>query len=106
MIGGTSWFRSTAFAPLTLVSTSTRESALRGVLCSIEGVGDVRVLPAAARAPGSRDKVYVILDTHDVRRDRRIVEVLCQLDDIDFDLVPSEAQGMIPNGAAPLRSLS
>lgn len=88
------------FAPVT-----SRERTLAEILLTIEGVESVRLLPSTARA-GDRDKVYVVLATHDVRRDSRIVEVLCQIDNIDFDLVPAEAQGMIPDAARPVRSLS
>ena len=88
------------FAP-----SSQRERIFAEILRSFEGVDSVRVLARGDRA-STRDKVYVVLATHDVRRDSRIVEVLCQLDDVDFDLVPVEAQGMIPNAAQPVRALS
>ena len=89
------------FAP----SATSRDRICGEILLKIEGVDSVRLLAKEERA-GERDKVYVVLATHDVRRDSRIVEVLCQLDDVDFDLVPLEAQGMIPDAARPVRSLS
>lgn len=102
------WYGSRPFSSTSFVRSSTRDrdEVLREILCAIEGVESVRVLRGSGRAPGARDKVYVVLLTHDVRRDRRIIEIICQLDDVDIDLVPCDAQGMIPDGATPLRSLS
>jgi hypothetical protein len=76
----------------------TRE-ALRQIIKEFKGVGDVRLLPLAKRAGGARHKVFVVLAAHDVERDRRIVEVLSQLTDIDMDLVPAASVGMIPEAA-------
>lgn len=80
---------------------STRE-ALTQIVREIDGVGDVRLLSAASRLGGARHKVFVVLDTHDVERDRHIIEILCQLDDVDIDLVPKAAAAMIPDGAESL----
>jgi hypothetical protein len=102
-----SWFSTNAYGnSANLVQSLEGTAALRIVACEIEGVHSVRVLNASDRAPNARDKVYVVLATHDVKRDRRIVEVLCQLDGIDFDLVPSLSEDMIPSAAVALRPLS
>jgi hypothetical protein len=76
----------------------TRE-ALRLIIRQFEGVGDVRLLPLAKRVGGARHKVFVVLAVHDIERDRRIVEVLSQLTDVDMDLVPAASAGMIPDAA-------
>lgn len=81
----------------------TRE-ALRQILRQFDGVADVRLLPLTKRAGGARHKVFVLLSAHDVERDRRIVEVLSQLSDIDMDLVPAASAGMIPDGAQSILS--
>lgn len=72
---------------------------VRAILREIEGLAEVRVLPVRDRAPSNRPKLFVVLATHDVRRDSRVVERLCQLPDIDFDLVPQSARHMIPDAA-------
>jgi hypothetical protein len=61
----------------------------------IDGVAEVRILPRGAE---QCPKVYVVLDTHDVRRDERIVAILSQIQEVDYDLVPRVAIGMIPDG--------
>jgi hypothetical protein len=81
----------------------TRE-ALRQILKEFSGVSDVRLLPLGKRVGGARHKVFVVLSAHDVDRDRRIVEVLSQLSDIDMDLVPAASVGMIPDAAQSILS--
>ncbi len=76
--------------------------AIRRIACAIEGLREVRVLDRKSRN-GQRTKVFVILDTHDIDRDDRIIKLLCQLDDVDIDLVPSGAEGMVPVEATPVR---
>lgn len=80
---------------------STRQ-ALTQIIRDIPGVGDVRLLASASRPGGARHKVFIVLDTHDVDRDRHIIEILCQLDDVDIDLVPKAAAAMIPDAAESL----
>lgn len=76
---------------------------VREVLRAFEGVAEVRVLSNIRRPGSQRTKIFVVLATHDVRRDSRIVEILCQIPDIDFDLVPVSASRMIPNDAEAIR---
>lgn len=76
---------------------------VREVLRSFDGVAEIRVLPNSRRPGTERAKIFVVLATHDVRRDGRIVEILCQIPDIDFDLVPMSAREMIPDDADSLR---
>ena len=76
---------------------------VREVLRDVDGVAEVRVLPPRLRPASRRAKVFVVLASHDVRRDSRIVERLCQIPDIDFDLVPAAARGMIPDESDCLR---
>jgi hypothetical protein len=78
---------------------STAE-VLTGILQRFEGVQDIRVLPKDERhGIGARDKVFVILNTHDVKRDFQIVNVLAQIDDVDMDLVPKAAIELVPDAA-------
>jgi len=76
---------------------------VREVLRQFEGLAEVRVLSARLRPASRRAKVFVVLGTHDVRRDARVVERLCQIPDVDFDLVPAASRGMIPDDAACIR---
>jgi hypothetical protein len=76
---------------------------VREILRQVEGIAEVRVLPARRRPASRRAKVFVVLATHDVRRDSRVVEQLCQVPDIDFDLVPASARTMIPDDAEHIR---
>lgn len=76
---------------------------VREVLRQVEGIAEVRVLAAKARPASRRAKVFVVLATHDVRRDGRVVELLRQIPDVDFDLVPATASSMIPDDAARIR---
>lgn len=89
---------SSASLPGAEPALETRE-ALRLILNQFSGIADVRLLPLAKRAGGARHKVFVVLAAHDVERDRRIVDVLSQLTDIDMDLVPLASVGMLPDGA-------
>lgn len=85
-----------------VLSRTTREvvtTALRGV----EGIAEVRVLSPGQRPGSRRSKVFVVLATHDVRRDGRVVELLCQVPDVDFDLVPIAARTVIPDFAETMR---
>ena len=81
---------------------------LRGTLravvreAEISGINSVRLLPSEARYENARDKVYFVLDTHDLDRDERIVMVMIQLDGIDYDLVPISAVGLVPRDAVDL----
>ena len=72
-------------------------AALRG----IEGIAEVRAL--SPRQGSRRSKVFVVLATHNVRRDGRVVELLCQVPDIDFDLVPVAARDVIPDIAESIQ---
>lgn len=87
------------FSTATPMLSRTTLDIVRAILREIEGIGEVRVLPARARTAGERAKLFVVLANHDVRRDSRVVERLCQLPDIDFDLVPQAAREMIPDAA-------
>lgn len=78
-------------------------SALRRVVLDLEGVKDVRLLPRKDRVKGNqRHKAFVVLQTHDIARDRRIIEIVCQLADVDVDLVPASSEGLIPDAAVSI----
>ena len=69
---------------------------------NLPGVADVRVIPREKRGKHPRSKVFVVTATHDLGRDRGVIELLAQLD-CDFDLVPETAVGMIPETARSIR---
>ena len=48
-----------------------------------------------------REALWVVLDTHDVDRDRRITESLLDVD-VEVHLVPAHNQRMVPDGRAVL----
>jgi hypothetical protein len=78
------------------------EAALRQFVKPIDGVEHVRLLPRSRRLGRATSKVYVVLRTHDIDRDRRVVDIMSQLDDVDYDLVPLAAASMIPDAAVVL----
>lgn len=82
--------------------TLTLDAILREHVASIDGVAYVRMLPRSKRLGRAVNKVYIVLETHDIDRDRRVVEIMCQLEDVDYDLVPVTAAGMIPDVALKL----
>jgi hypothetical protein len=75
------------------------DAALRQHVAPIEGVAHVRLLARSRRLGRDINKVYVVLQAHDVDRDRRIVDIMSQLDEVDYDLVPVAAASMIPDEA-------
>ena len=85
------------------VRSGNQLDILKGVL-EFPGVQDVRVVKGQDRnGLAECDKVFVVLATHDVDRDYRIVSVLCQLESVNMDLVPKKAIGMIPSQARSIR---
>ena len=84
------------------VLADTLEVALRESVAAKPGVASVRVLPRSARHGAANHKVFVVLHTHDIDRDREVIELLVQFDGIDYDLVPETAAGMIPDAARPV----
>lgn len=86
-------------------ATSARsglDAALRDALLEarrLDGVAEVRLLPRDRRAGRDVPKAFVVLATHDLERDQRVVNILSQMLEIDYDLVPAESAGMIPDGA-------
>jgi hypothetical protein len=82
-------------------SASEIESALCEAFGTkeIEGISDVLLLPRNKKQGKARHKVFVVLGTHDIRRDRRVIQLMNQFDDVDYDLVPQISQGMIPSEA-------
>ena len=68
----------------------------------IPGVRRVLFLPRASRPNARAPKVFVILETHDIDRDREIVDLMIQFDHVDYDLVPAESAGMVPNDTITL----
>jgi hypothetical protein len=64
----------------------------------VSGVTSVRVLPKSKRGYDYH-KVFIVTDRPDIDRDRKLVELMGQLDSVDYDLVPTSAAGMIPDGA-------
>lgn len=58
---------------------------------SVEGVAEVR------RGSG---RVFVVVSTHDVARDRRIVKIM---GNVDYDIVPIASADMIPENAEYIR---
>jgi hypothetical protein len=69
---------------------------------NLPGVAEVLVIPREKRGKHPRSKVFVVTATHDLARDRKVIDLLAQLD-CDFDLVPEAAGGMIPETARPIR---
>ena len=79
------------------------ELSLEQNVVPIEGVKEVRVMHQRHRDGLTRHKVFIILATHDLDRDRKIVEVMTQIDGVSYDLVPAETEDFIPDGASPLK---
>jgi len=73
--------------------------ALRETVCRLDGVTEIRLLARENRQQHPRHKAFVVLSTHDLKRDRQIIDLLVQFDDLDYDLVPDTAVGMIPDAA-------
>ena len=73
-------------------------AALRAVLREslFSGVSSFRLLPSEQRYERAHDKVYFVLETHDIERDRRIVEIMVQFESVDYDLVPAASIDFIP----------
>ena len=74
------------------------------LLCSVEGVVDVRVLDR--RHP----KIFVITEAkRDLARDREIVRLLVQIEDVrpndtlNYDIVPVDRADLIPSSAKSVR---
>lgn len=91
------------FSTATPVLSRTTREVVTAILRSVEGIAEVRVLSPRQRPGSRRSKIFVVLATHDVRRDGRVVELLCQVPDIDFDLVPVAARDMIPDVAESIQ---
>ena len=81
-------------APATASSSETvppeLRSRVRKALEGIPGISEVRLA-------GSEPHLFVLLETHDLDRDRTITERLWELD-LEYDLFPARASGMIPAG--------
>lgn len=77
-------------------------TALRALYekAEIPGVEDVRILRRESRRTDARDKVFFILKTHDIDRDARVVVLMSQFEAVDYDLVPLESVGMVPDAAS------
>ena len=76
------------------------ETALRETFAieNLEGVSEVLLLPRNRRlGAAARHKVFVMLASSDINRDRRIVQLMCQFDAIDYNLVPESARSMLPD---------
>jgi hypothetical protein len=79
-------------------STASRDRIVRELLRDIDGIAEVLV---RERTRQRRAKVFVVLATHDLRRDDEIVRRLCELDDIAMDLVAATARALVPTDAKP-----
>lgn len=87
-------------APRPAATRNDTGDALRAVFGGrFDGVADIRLLLVRDRVAGTRHKVFFVLNTHDVARDFEIVSLMNQFDSLDYDLVPVEAAGMVPDGA-------
>lgn len=83
-------------------TSSDVAAALKQTVALVSGVHEVRLLSSERRDGRRNHKVFVVLGAHDVERDRAIVELMTQLDGIDWDLVPATAASLIPDAAARL----
>lgn len=65
---------------------------VRNALDGIPGIAEVRLA-------GSAPRIFIVLEDHDIDRNRRITEQMWDLNlDVEYDLVPARALGMIPTG--------
>lgn len=80
-------------------ATDSLRCALNKAFEHIQGLAGIRLLPASARSCRT-PKVFVVLESHDLMRDRRVVSIMSQYEDVDYDLVPIERAALIPDGAA------
>jgi hypothetical protein len=71
---------------------------LRELVRPVLGVTAVRVLAKAKRGC-DHHKVFIMTSGSDIDRDRKLVDLMGQLDSVDYDLVPVSAAGMVPDGA-------
>jgi len=72
-------------------------SAIAATLEGIPGISAVRLIARNRTGGRSHHKAFIVLRTHDIERDAQIVERMSQFDQVDYDLVPEEAEGMIPS---------
>lgn len=70
---------------------------VRSALAATEGIRSVIL----AVDDQGREALWVVLDTHDVDRDRRITESLLDVD-VEVHLVPARNQRMVPDGRSVL----
>ena len=96
-IQDTLWARPRRLQPSQVLSL---RAALRRLLeeAALPGVAGVRLLPRDRRASRTA-KVFFVLETHDIKRDRKIIALMSQLEAVDYDLVPANRQGLIPDDA-------
>lgn len=75
----------------------SRKTFIEEVL-KIDGVADILYLDRKHRVVrGATDKFFIILCTHDIDRDAKIVDLFCDIEDYDIsiDLVPLSSSGMV-----------
>lgn len=95
---GTQWPRPSSYPRLRSGGDGlTLRGVLKRYVAAIEGVKEIRLLPNARRRGRHCDKVFIVLNTHNIERDAQLVDLMSQLENVDYDLVPATAADMIPS---------